>query len=246
MNIGLIGFGKVSKNLTELIDSQEIVFITSSENRSPETIRAIENSNVEVLDTFRDVAIKSDILISANSPKNALKTAKEYGKYCKGIYLDLNNVSAKTTLDMAGQTARFVDGAIIGKIDSGNPTIYLSGENAKDLLFLDEFLNVRIISEKIGDASTLKLLRSVYTKTLSAVLIESYGLAEKNGLEYEFLDVLALTEGDEFRDKALSRISNTKKSFKRKNEELEEIMDYFGDDLEMVRAACRIFRQYQS
>ena len=41
MIIGLIGFGKVSKNLFELIKSDNIKFITSFEGRSPQTIENI-------------------------------------------------------------------------------------------------------------------------------------------------------------------------------------------------------------
>jgi 6-phosphogluconate dehydrogenase (decarboxylating) len=63
MIIGFIGFGKVSQNLVSIINSDDIDFVTSAENRSSETIGNIEKSNVEALDTFKEVALKSDILI---------------------------------------------------------------------------------------------------------------------------------------------------------------------------------------
>ena len=236
--IGFIGFGKVSQNLVKLIDSSDITFVTSSENRSFETMEAIKNSNVCVEDSFKDVAIKSDILISANSPSSALEVAKQYGKYSSGLYLDLNNISPDTVLEIGRYVDNIVDGAIIGKIDSDNPILYVSGESAKDLIFLNEFLNIKVISGNIGDASKLKLLRSTYTKTLSALLIESADIAKSNNLEEEFFDILALTEGELFREKSVSRIKNTINNSKRKSEELEEIIDYFGsNDLTMVRAA---------
>ena len=87
MIIGLIGFGKVSKTLFNLIRSENITFITSKEGRSAETIEDIENSGITILETFRDVANKSDILISATSPKSALDVAKTYGRYAKGTFL---------------------------------------------------------------------------------------------------------------------------------------------------------------
>ena len=244
MIIGFIGFGKVSKNLFNLISSDEITFITSSQNRSKKTVENIQKENIHVLDTFRDVALKSDILISANSPKNACSAAIEYGKYCSGIYLDLNNVSPNTIMEIDRHVNSLVDGAVIGKIDLKKPNLYLSGEKAEELLFLDEFLNVKVISDKAGDASKLKLLRSTFTKTLSALLIESYDLSEKYDLADEFLEALSLTEGDDFKDKSLSRIGNTKNSYKRKSEELGEILDYFGSDLDMVSAAYSKFSRY--
>ena len=238
MIIGLIGFGKVAQNLFKLIKSENIEFVTSIEGRSPQTVRRIEDEDIVVLDTFKEVALKSDILISAASPNAALDIAEKYGGYVKGIYLDLNNISPKTTLKISEHVKNLVDGAIIGKIDSDNPVLYLSGKMADELLFLEDFITTKKISDNIGDAATLKMLRSSYTKTLSALLIESHEIAKTCNLEDEFFDVLALTEGSEFREKSLSRINNTKNSSKRKSEELKEIINCFDDnDLTMVKAA---------
>ena len=244
MIIGFIGFGKVSQHLKNMIKSDDITFVTSFENRSDKTVEKIKDGNVEVLDTFNEVAQESDILISANSPKSALEVAESYGKHTKGIYLDLNNISPDTTLEISKHVPTLVDGAIIGKIDSENPVLYLSGERADDLLFLNDYIDTRKISDNIGDAAILKLLRSTYTKSLSALLIESYELARDNNLEQEFFDVLALTEGEEFKEKSLSRINNTLNNSKRKSEELEEIINYFDkNDLVMVKSALKKLNQ---
>lgn len=208
------------------------------EGRSAETQNSIKNENIEVLDTFKEVAIKSDILISASSPKSAPDVALKYGRYAQGIYLDLNNISPDTTDEIGKTVKNLVDGAIIGKIDSDNPVMYISGKKADELLFLNEFITVKKISDNVGDVSILKMLRSTYTKSLSALLIESFEISRTYGLEDEFFDILALTEGDEFRQKSLSRISNTLNSSKRKSEELEEIIEFFNkNDLVMVKAA---------
>ena len=234
MKIGFIGFGKVARNLVRLINSENITFLTSAQNRSENTIKNTEESDVEIL------AILSDILISANSPNQALDVAVKYGKYSKGIYMDLNNISPKETLEINKHVNNFVDGAIIGKIDSANPILYLSGKNLESLDFLNDFLEIRKISENLGDASKLKLLRSMYTKSLSAVLIESSEVAKNLNLEEEFFDILSLTEGEDFKKSALSRINNTKNSKKRKAEELEQIIDYFeNQDLTMVKASFK-------
>ena len=244
MIIGFIGFGKVAQNLVKLIDSNDIVFITSAEGRSSKTIENIENVDVEVLDDMEQVVLKSDIVISANSPANALDVAKEYGEYAGGIFLDLNNVSPATIFEINNHVSKLVDGAIIGKVDSDNPILYLAGEHAEELLFLNEYIETRIIGDNVGDASMLKLLRSTYTKTLSALLIESSNLAEKYGLEEEFFEILSFTEGDDFKEKSKSRIRNTLNSKKRKSEELKQIIDYFDDgNLKMVKAALEKLNQ---
>ena len=238
MIIGFIGFGDVSQNLVKLISCDDITFITSDDKRSARTAEKITKSNIEVLDTFYDVARKSDILISANSPQNALKVAEKYASYCRGIYLDLNNISPDTTFEISKHADNFVDGAVIGKIDSSDSVLYISGPKSQDLLFLNPYIETKIISDTIGDVSLLKLLRSTYTKTLSALLIESRDIALNHNLEDEFFDILSLTEGDNFTQKSLSRINNTLNNSKRKSEELNEIINYFDDEeLIMVKAA---------
>ena len=242
MIIGFIGFGKVSQNLVRLIKSDDIRFITSAQDRSKTTIDNIAKSNIDVLPTFKEVASKSDILISATSPKEAINVSREYGKYAQGIYLDLNNISPQTTFEISKHADNLVDGAIIGKIDSGNPTMYLSGKNSDKLLFLNEFLSIKIVSEKVGDAAILKLLRSSYTKSLTALLMESYEISQRYGLENEFFEIISLTEGDDFREKSMSRIENTLSNPKRKSEELEEIINCFSqEDLIMVKSALKKF-----
>ena len=52
MKIGFIGFGKVARNLVRLINSENITFLTSAQNRSENTIKNMEESDVEILDTF--------------------------------------------------------------------------------------------------------------------------------------------------------------------------------------------------
>lgn len=244
MIIGLIGFGKVNRNLFELIRADDIKFITSSQNRSDETCENIKKSGIEVLDTFKEVALQSDILVSATSPKTALDVAHEYGKYCRGIFLDLNNISPETTMKISECVDDFVDGAVIGKIDSENPILYISGKSSDRLMFLNEFIKTEKISCNAGDAAVVKMLRSTFTKTLSAVLIESQSIARNHGLEDEFFNVLSLTEGDGFKESSLSRINNTLSSSKRKSEELEEIISYFeNEDLTMVKAALKKLSQ---
>lgn len=244
MIIGFIGFGKVAKNLIKLIKSDNITFTTSTENRSPQTIENIQKSDVKILDSFKKVAAESDIIISVTTPASALTVAEEYGEYVNGLYLDLNNISPDTIREINKHIDNLVDGAIIGKIDSDNPILYLSGENAEELLFLNRFLQVKIISDKTGDASILKLLRSTYTKTLSSLLIESRDLAKKYNLEDEFFSTLTLTEGEYFTEKSLSRINNTLNSRKRKSEELQEIISYFREEnLIMVKAALEKLNQ---
>ena len=63
-------------------------------------------------------------------------------------------------------------------------------------------------------------------------------------MEEDFFEILALSEGKDFKEKSESRINNTLNSKTRKSEELVEIINYFDDDeLVMVKAALKKLSQ---
>ncbi|KAJ5947789.1 Dehydrogenase multihelical [Penicillium verhagenii] len=100
-----------------------------------------------------------------------------------------------------GPSARchFVDGGIIGGPPSQNsdgkwkkPSVILSG--AVDLpstwAALADVLNMKIVSERIGSASTLKLSFAALTKGLTALSILSFSTAQREDLLPELLEHL--------------------------------------------------------
>ena len=60
MKIGFIGFGNVARNLVRLINSENITFLTSAQNRSENTIKNMEESDVEILDMVHSFKSKID------------------------------------------------------------------------------------------------------------------------------------------------------------------------------------------
>ena len=54
MNIAFIGFGKVAYTLSKLINSPDIIFSTSTENRSKDTIDLINKADIRIFDYFSD------------------------------------------------------------------------------------------------------------------------------------------------------------------------------------------------
>ncbi|MDL2246841.1 NAD(P)-dependent oxidoreductase [Methanobrevibacter sp. OttesenSCG-928-K11] len=247
MIIGFIGFGKVNSKLNSILSKYNIDTVTSIEGRSDKTINRIIESGIDVLDSFKNVVSYSDIIISATSPHQAENISKKYAPYVDGLFLDLNNISIETTKNINShfKENNFIDGAIIGKIDVSNPILFLSGEKVNELEFLNNTdLNIKIISQNPGDVSILKMLRSSYTKSLSAILIESIDFAKSLNLEDEFFDTLSLTEGEDFKDKSKSRILSTYKNSKRKTEEIDEVLNTFKNaDTTMTKATKEKFKK---
>ncbi len=238
MIVGFIGFGEVASTITKILLENEVEVLTSIEDRSEKTKKLAIESGVNLVDSYENVSKISDILISVVNPADAVSIAEIYGNINKnGIFLDLNNISPETTLELANilENDRFLDGAIIGKIGSKNSVIYVSGKNTDKISILkDNGLNFEIISENIGDASSLKMLRSIYTKGVSAILFEALEAAKKLGLEDDFFKTIAITEGEDFKDRSKSRINSLSTSSKRKFQEMEEVLNFlkaiFGED----------------
>ncbi|MDR2831134.1 MAG: NAD(P)-binding domain-containing protein [Methanobrevibacter sp.] len=235
MIVGFIGFGDVASTISENLIRNGCEIVSSSIGRSLKTKKLIEKLKVKDLNNFKEVAKNCDILISANTPSKAISIGKKYGSITDNILLDLNNISPTSTKKIGNMVGgNFVDGAIIGKISSNSSIIILSGEKAEKIAILNDYgLNIKIISDKLGDASKLKMLRSIYTKGVSTLLIESFEIAEQMDLEKELLNILTISEGDNFKDSSKSRIENSIKHSRRKYEEVEEIIDFL-DEFENV------------
>lgn len=262
MRVGFIGFGEVASKLTrrlltrKLYDN-DVEVISSTEGRSEKTKELANNSLATIVDSFEEVAKSSDILISATTPYEALNIVNKYGSLVDGIFLDLNNISPKTTLEIdsifenkikynSGYTdnysnnikytpveknnSSFIKGSIMGSIKSPESLIYVSGENANKLEALNDYgLNINVISENVEDSAYIKMLRSIYTKGATALLYEVFSLSENMGLTKELFESLINTEGENFEEQTKSRINSLTTSHERKFQEMDEIFKFLKE-----------------
>lgn len=240
MKFGFIGFGEVSYTLSKILLSYGFEVLTSTEGRSKKTKELVKSLDLIVLDSFEEVAQESDILISANSPQSALAVALKYGSLTQGIFLDFNNISPNTAKQIENYLGdeHFIDSSIMGRVSSDELNLYFSGRRAEEFVSNmrdyiknnddanDINVNIKVVSDEIGDVSKLKILRSSYTKGVSALLVETFETAEKLGLSDDLWEILSLTENRDFETSAKSRISSSKKKSKRKYEELLEVLEF--------------------
>ena len=240
MKFGFIGFGEVSYTLSKILLSYGFEVMTSTEGRSDKTKELVNSLDIIVLDSFEEVAGESDILISANSPQSALAVALKYGSLTDGIFLDFNNISPNTAKQIENYIGdeHFIDSSIMGRVSSDELNLYFSGRKAEEFVGnMRNFIkghdsptnievNIKVVSDEIGDVSKLKILRSSYTKGVSALLVETFETAEKLGLSDELWEILSLTENSDFETSSKSRISSSYRSSKRKYEELNEVLEF--------------------
>ncbi|MDP2835942.1 MAG: DUF1932 domain-containing protein [Methanobacteriaceae archaeon] len=241
MKIGFLGFGEVSSILSEgLLDNGVNVF-TCLQGRSSTTKNKALEMGVTICPSYRKLAEKSEILISAVTPSTAVEVARDIGKYSRGIYVDINNISPATVREALGQVEnkKTVDAAIIGSVkrNGSNVQIIACGDSAQDFAFLNDYgLNIKIMGTEIGNCSQIKMLRSSYTKGVSALLWETISAAYKMGIDEEVMEIIGETEGQQFKNSVNSRLISSFKHAKRRYEEMDEVKNLLSDEIDPIMA----------
>ena len=253
MKIGFLGFGEVASTLaTGLLNNGAEVF-TCVEGRSLKTKELAKETEMNLCKSNLELAGSSDILISVVTPFQAVKVAKEVGKYVKGVYIDINNISPSTAEEALSyiENGKTADASIIGSVRKNglNVNILVSGPYAKQFAELNQYgMNINVIGSEIGQASAIKLFRSSFTKGISALLFETLYSAYKMGIDMEVLKYIAETEGEGFKESAVSRIISSAVHSKRRAEEMEEVIQLISksSDAKMSKATGEFFKQLYS
>ena len=192
------GCGKV------LLDNGFNVF-TCLSNRSERTKSLAKKSGIEDTDNIENLLNQVDIILSILPPEFAISQARIVNEASiknninKVItYVDCNAVSPKTSVKIGDTLSQknfnFVDGGIIGLnplIENGQTRLYLSGQHAEKLKVMDgKGLVVKIIGNKIGKASAMKMVYASATKGTFALHAAVITASRKLNLFNEYIDEL--------------------------------------------------------
>ena len=253
MKIGFLGFGEVASTLAAGLLSNGADVFTCVEGRSFKTKELAKETELNLCKSNRELAESSDILISAVTPYQAVKAAKEVGKYVKGVYIDINNISPSTAEEALAyiENGKTADASIIGSVRKNGLDVHIivSGPYAKQFTELNQYgMNINVIGNEIGQSSAIKLLRSSFTKGISALLFETIYSAYKMGIDEEVLKYIAETEGEGFKDSSVSRIISSAVHSRRRAEEMEEVIGLISksSDAKMSKATGEFFKQLYS
>lgn len=233
IKLGFLGFGEVASTLSEGLLARGVEVSTCLEGRSQRSVELAKSSGVDVFDSLTELVESSDILLSVVVPAEAVGVAaKVGGGGFDGVYVDLNNVSPGTVKEAFSHitNGKTVDGAIMGGIKNGLGTpIIASGEFAEDFAELNQYgMNIEVIGTEPGQASGLKMLRSAYTKGVSALLFETLYPAYKMGVDEVLLRYLSQTEGPHFKEASISRLKSSALHAQRRAQEMSEVHQFLS------------------
>jgi 3-hydroxyisobutyrate dehydrogenase-like beta-hydroxyacid dehydrogenase len=199
IRIALIGFGEVGQIFARgflasgrhEIATYDILFgDAGATTTSPETARAI---GAEPCASAAEAAAGARVVISAVTAVSARDVATAAGGYLKPgqIFLDINSVSpdAKRANAQAveGSGASYVEAAVMAPVPPHGlkVPILLGGTAAGELAQLlgPAGMKLEIGSAIIGEASAIKMCRSIMIKGLEAITVECFLTARHYGVE---------------------------------------------------------------
>lgn len=206
MHIALIGCGEVGRCLASALGPAPGVELTICENfPTPATRAFTQEQGATPRDSLGEWLGECDAVFSCVVGSCALEVAEEAARWMSpgSAYLDVTTAPPQAMRSAAARFAErgggFVDVAIMGAIAANGIATPLlvagdtSGPAVDETLRLLEALGApvqRLAASQAGDAATLKLLRSVFTKGMEALAVECLVCAEHFGVRDRLYEVL--------------------------------------------------------
>ena len=197
--IALIGFGEVGKTFARGflasgrhdVAAFDILFDNSESGAAlRETARAM---GVSAAPTAEAAAAGAQVVISAVTAASAFDVAEAAGRYLEPgqFFLDINSVSPETKRADAAAVARsganYVEAAVMAPVAPYGLKVpmLLGGTEAAALaaILTPAGMKMEPVATEIGEASAIKMCRSVMIKGIEALAIECFTTARRYGVE---------------------------------------------------------------
>ncbi len=225
----------------------------ASAGRSAATAARAGEAGLRDVGSPEAMASACDIVLSVCPPHAAAGVARELRGFA-GIYVDANAVAPATSRAIgeiaASGAAAFVDGGIIGPPprERGTTRLYLSGPAAGEAgaVFAGSPLETVVVSDRIGDASAVKMAYAAWTKGTAALVLAARETARADGVEEALVAEWARSLPGLADEHGRAVRSATVKGW-RWVAEMEEIAATFaaaGQPDGFHRAAAEIYRRY--
>ncbi|MGE5526402.1 MAG: DUF1932 domain-containing protein [Rhodospirillaceae bacterium] len=205
-NIGVVSPGDMGQAVAARLKEAGYSLYTALDGRSARTRALAGKAGIEDCGSMNALVSRCDMVWSILNPAAALDKAREAAAAMSATgrritYVDCNAISPQTVREIdsiiAGAGGTFIDAGIVGPPPRGaaKARLYVSGRHAQRLTAIkSDHLVVRVVSNRVGDASALKMCYGAITKGAVALGVELLVAARKLGvaepLEREFEESL--------------------------------------------------------
>ena len=259
--LGFVGFGEAAFGITMGLKSEGFEYITAYDKayQQPPQSKIIteraKTAEIELLPSVEKVLEVSNMVISATSASEAVNVANAAAPFLRkgDIFVDVNAAcpdTMKEVFDILRKTdCIFVDVAMMADVKSNRHKVpmFVSGPGAErfENLMSPYGMNIRIVGDAPGQASAIKMVRSVFTKGVEALLMEVFTAAQ----EYKIVDLtmenLAKSmDSTTFEKRANVLLGKTAIHSARRIHEMEDViktLNSLGVDSIMSRATLENF-----
>ena len=192
--VGLMSPGDMGQALAIQIMAKGLNVYTALEHRSERTRALAREAGLTDVGTLARLVTECDVVLSVINPGAALDFAREVASALRAtgshtLIVDCNAIAPDTVREIAdvieGAGGRFLDAGIIGPPPRGKAktNLYVSGPSAADLEQLaGPQLIVRVISDRIADASALKMCYGALNKGTQALWLDVLIAAQRLGV----------------------------------------------------------------
>lgn len=257
MILGFIGFGGAGYGLAKGLRGaglEEIRFHDCMQETQPyaEVIRLHANETGAIrAGTLGELLARVETVISCVTGAMAVSVARDASPFLKPglLYVDVNTASPKVKETVAGIVEKtgavFVDVAMMGAIPAylHRVPILASGSGATRFQECMQHygMNISVIGVKPGQASAIKMFRSVFMKGLLSLFLETLTATHRYGVDGMVLDSIAESlDGVPFLETARQQMTKGAVNAERMAHEMEEVistLEELGVPAGMSRAA---------
>ena len=240
-NVGVVSPGDMGQAIAGRIKESGLSVHTALDGRSERTRTLAREAGINDCGSMEKLVAACELVLSVINPGEALNVARQVAAAMRKTgrriaFADLNAVSPQTARDtdrlIRDAGGMFIDGGIIGPPPRGEkdrPRIYVSGPDA----YLMEQIShpnllVRVLSERIGDASGVKMCYAAMTKGTTALAVELLVAARKLGVEQALEKELRESRNDVFEWQMKNIAAMPPKAY-RWVPEMQEIAKTFGE-----------------
>ncbi|QQK81719.1 NAD(P)-dependent oxidoreductase [Salicibibacter cibi] len=238
MKVGFIGFGEAGFELASGLDSESIDNLVAYDAfcDDPKFGAKVKNradkANVHLVNRPENVVEKANTIFVAVPTQFALEVCKEIKERINEdiLYVDVSasNPDIKKEIDelVTCANGKFVDAAMLGPLTVHQHKVPMVASGGGTQTFIERMepygMNIQEVSKKAGDASSIKLLRSIYMKGTAALLIELLEAARTLNVEEPVIYSLEETmAASPFRKTLNQLVTGTSIHAERRAEELE-------------------------
>jgi 3-hydroxyisobutyrate dehydrogenase-like beta-hydroxyacid dehydrogenase len=254
--VGLMTPGDMGQAVAMQIKSRGYTVCTALEGRSARSRKLAQDEGLTDVGSIARLMDECQVVLSVMNPGAALDFARTASDALRRgahrtLLVDCNAIAPDTAHEIAAMVkdagGRFLDGGIIGPPPRGSAktNLYVSGPGASDLEALaGPQLRVHIVSDRIGDASALKMCYGALNKGTQALWLEVLIAAQRLGIQSHLEAQLRQSKADHY-DWALSQFPVlTPKAYRWVPEMLEisKTMSSAGITRHVFQGAADIYR----